>query len=78
MEHHCSYCKLSYLGGNMVHLMAVETLFPNSTIHDMQGTSNVNYFAADEGKSSICRVFIEAEMILKKQPLADVFQDRCC
>ena len=62
----------------MMHLMAVETLFPNSTILDMQGTSNVNYFAADEGKSSICRVFIEAEMILKKQPLADVFQDRCC
>ena len=25
---------------------------------------NVNYFAADEGKSLICRVFIETDMIL--------------
>lgn len=44
--------------------MAVESLFPEGAILDMQYASKVNYFGADNCKSFICRVFIEAEMVL--------------
>ena len=42
--------------------MAVKTSFPKGVILEM--LLHVNCFAADKGKSLICRAFIEAEMIL--------------
>ena len=44
--------------------MGVETLFPKGAKLDMWDASWKNYFAANEGKSLTCRVFIKAEMIL--------------
>ena len=41
--------------------MAVEALLPTLLIFDMQDGS---YFGADEDKSFICNVFIEAERML--------------
>ena len=44
------------------HLMAVETSIPKGAILDMLEASYIKLI--DEGKSLICRVFIEAEAIL--------------
>ena len=51
-------------GGDTEHLVAVQTSFPKGAILDIWDTSKVNYFAADKGKSLICRVFIKPDMIL--------------
>ena len=45
-------------------IMAVETSFPKDVILIWDVLLKVNYFAADKGKSLICRVFIEAKMII--------------
>ena len=46
------------------HLMAVQTSFLKGVILDIWDASKVNYFAADKGKTLICRVFIKADMVL--------------
>ena len=44
--------------------MAVGILFPKGVILDIKVLLTVNYFAANKGDTLICRVLIEAEMIL--------------
>ena len=43
--------------------MAVQNSFPKSAILDIRDASKVNYFAADKGKSLICRFFIKADIL---------------
>ena len=53
----------SLFGSDTEHLMAVENSFPRGSILDIQDILKLNYLAADEGKCSIFRVFIEAGKI---------------
>ena len=45
------------------HLIAAENSLPRGSILDMQDILKLNYFAADEGKCLIFRVFIKAGKI---------------
>ena len=45
------------------HLMAVQTSFLKGVILDIWDASKVNYFAADKGKSLICKFFIKADIL---------------
>ena len=55
----------AYLSGSDgKHLMVVQISFPKCVILNIHDASKINYFAADKGKSLICRVFIKADMIL--------------